>query len=59
MDSHRRAVILTELMDRLRANGSWCGHTHMQMATYFLQDFLAFQPDSISTCTCTARIRTT
>jgi hypothetical protein len=40
MDNLRRAVILTELMDRLRANGSWCGHTHMQMAVYFLQEIL-------------------
>jgi hypothetical protein len=40
MDRLRRAVILTELMDRLRANGSWCGHTHMQMAVYFLQEVL-------------------
>ena len=36
----RRAAILTELMDQLRANGSWCGETHVQKATYFLQEVL-------------------
>src|SRR5262245_29217406 len=40
MDRLQRAVILTELMDRLRANGSWCGETHVQKAVYFLQEIL-------------------
>jgi hypothetical protein len=40
MDRLKRAVILTELMDRLRANGCWCGHAHMQHAVYFLQEVL-------------------
>jgi uncharacterized protein YwgA len=38
MDRLQRAAILTELMDRLRAAGSWCGETHMQKAVYFLQE---------------------
>jgi hypothetical protein len=40
MDRLQRAAILTELADQLRREGSWCGHTHMQKATYFLQDLL-------------------
>jgi hypothetical protein len=40
MDRLKRAVILTELMDRLRANGCWCGHAHMRYVVYFLQEVL-------------------
>lgn len=40
MDRLRRAAILTELADQLRRNDSWCGHTHMQKASYFLQELL-------------------
>jgi uncharacterized protein YwgA len=40
MERLQKAAILTELADRLRREGSWCGHTHMQKATYFLQDLL-------------------
>lgn len=40
MDRLQKAVVLTELADRLRRAGSWCGHTHMQKATYFLQTLL-------------------
>jgi uncharacterized protein YwgA len=40
MERLQKAVILTELADRLRREGSWCGHTHMQKATYFLQVLL-------------------
>ena len=40
MERLQRAAILTELMDRLRANGSWCGETHVQKAVYFLQEIL-------------------
>jgi uncharacterized protein YwgA len=40
MERLQKAAILTELADRLRRKGSWCGHTHMQKATYFLQDLL-------------------
>jgi uncharacterized protein YwgA len=43
MDRLQRAVILTELMDRLRANESWCGETHVQKAVYFLQEVLGVQ----------------
>jgi len=33
-----RASVLLELARQLRAAGSWCGETHMQKATYFLQE---------------------
>ena len=40
MERLQKAAILTELADQLRREGSWCGHTHMQKATYFLQELL-------------------
>jgi uncharacterized protein YwgA len=40
MNRLQRAAVLTELMDHLRAHGSWCGETHVQKAVYFLQDVL-------------------
>jgi uncharacterized protein YwgA len=40
MERLQKAAVLTELADRLRREGSWCGHTHMQKATYFLQVLL-------------------
>ena len=33
----RDAVILS-LIDDLKLNGSWCGETHIQKATYFIQE---------------------
>ncbi|MBI5506718.1 MAG: hypothetical protein HY899_18165 [Deltaproteobacteria bacterium] len=32
-----RVVILSELAERLRAKGSWCGETHLQKSVYLLQ----------------------
>lgn len=40
MDRLRRAAILSSLIDRLRTSGSWCGETHLQKATLFLQELL-------------------
>lgn len=40
MNRLQRAAVLAELADRLRANGSWCGETHLQKSAYFLQDLL-------------------
>jgi len=40
MDRLQKAAVLTELMVRLRAKGSWCGETHVQKAVYFLQQVL-------------------
>lgn len=38
MDRLRRAAILTRLVQELRERGSWCGETHIQKATFFLQE---------------------
>ena len=40
MDRLQRAAILTQVMEQLRAKGSWCGETHVQKAVYFLQEVL-------------------
>src|SRR5712692_9118533 len=34
----QRIVILADLASRLGKYGSWCGETHLQKATYFLQE---------------------
>jgi hypothetical protein len=36
----QRAALLTELVEQMRAHDSWCGETHLQKATYFLQELL-------------------
>lgn len=33
-----RAAVLSELRDQLEKRGSWCGETHLQKATYLLQE---------------------
>lgn len=38
MNSQQRAVVLLDLLDALRQRGSWCGETHLQKATYFLEE---------------------
>src|SRR6516225_10114425 len=40
MDRLRMAAVLTRLIEQLRARGSWCGETHVQKATLFLQDLM-------------------
>jgi uncharacterized protein YwgA len=40
MDRLRRAAVLTRLIQELRNEGSWCGETHIQKATLFLQELL-------------------
>jgi hypothetical protein len=40
MDRLRKAAVLTRLIERLRQKGSWCGETHVQKATLFLQDLM-------------------
>ncbi len=37
MDRLRRAALTTRLIERMRDNGSWCGETHVQKATFFAQ----------------------
>lgn len=36
----QRDAVLLSLMDEMKANGSWCGETHIQKSTYFLQELL-------------------
>ena len=40
MDRLKQAALLTRLMERLRENGSWCGETHIQKSTLFLQNLM-------------------
>lgn len=40
MNRMQRVAVLTTLADKLREHGSWCGETHLQKATYFLQELL-------------------
>jgi len=36
----QRDAVLVSLIEHLREAGSWCGETHVQKSTYFLQDLL-------------------
>lgn len=40
MNRLQRAAVLTALADELQKRGSWCGETHLQKATFFLQALL-------------------
>ncbi len=40
MESEKRQANLLSLMKALRERGSWCGETHIQKCTYFLQEGL-------------------
>lgn len=35
-----RVAVLLSLVEELKKNGSWCGETHIQKTTYFLQRML-------------------
>ena len=39
MTESQREAVLLDFVRRLKAKGSWCGETHIQKATYFLQEF--------------------
>lgn len=41
MDRLRRDAVLIRLIEELHEHGSWCGETHIQKATYFLEEMLA------------------
>lgn len=41
----QRAALLTELVEQMRAHDSWCGETHLQKATFFLQKLLGVDLD--------------
>lgn len=38
MSRMAKAALITQLIERLREEGSWCGETHVQKAVYFLQN---------------------
>ena len=38
MNRLHKAVLITELLDRMRAKGSWAGAVHLQKGLYFLQE---------------------
>ena len=40
MERFERAAVLLSLIEKLRDGDSWCGETHVQKGTYFLQDLL-------------------
>ena len=40
MESQQREVLVLDFVRRLRDAGSWCGETHIQKSTYFLQEFM-------------------
>lgn len=45
MNRLQRAAIVTELIERLREAGSWSGETHIQKATFFLQELAEVPTD--------------
>lgn len=40
MERLKRDALLVTLIEGLRKEGSWCGETHVQKTTYFLQELL-------------------
>jgi len=40
MTESQREVVLLDFVRRLKEGGSWCGETHIQKTTYFLQEFM-------------------
>lgn len=40
MDRLKQAAILLDMAGQLRDRGSWCGETHLQKASYLLQELL-------------------
>ena len=40
MNRMRKAALILRLVERLREQGSWCGETHVQKATFFLQELM-------------------
>lgn len=39
----QRAAVVSELVEHMRDHGSWCGETHLQKATFFLQELLGVE----------------
>jgi len=40
MKRNQRAAVLALLIRRMLSRGSWCGETHVQKATFFLQELM-------------------
>jgi hypothetical protein len=40
MDRLKRAALMTRLLQNLKDKGSWCGETHTQKATFFVQHLM-------------------
>lgn len=40
MNRIKKVAIILRLIDKLREKGSWCGETHLQKATFFLQELM-------------------
>jgi uncharacterized protein YwgA len=40
MIGRQREAVILSLIENLKCNNSWCGETHIQKATYFLQELL-------------------
>lgn len=40
MERFERSAVLLRLIESLKRNGSWCGETHIQKSTFFLQELL-------------------
>lgn len=40
MRGRQREAVILSLIEKLKCTGSWCGETHIQKATYFLQELL-------------------
>src|SRR5688572_16587475 len=45
MNNRQRQALLLELIAQLRERGSWCGETHIQKSTFFLQELLSVPLD--------------
>lgn len=45
MNRFQTATVLLALVDELNRNDSWCGETHVQKASYFLQELLGVPID--------------
>jgi uncharacterized protein YwgA len=45
MNEQKQSAILLSLIEHLRDRRSWCGETHVQKATYFLQELMGVPLD--------------
>jgi hypothetical protein len=40
MDGLKRTAVILELIEKMKEWGSWCGETHIQKCSYFLQEMM-------------------